>query len=115
MSDSVDVAIGVVGGKVVAQWKEPTTEITFDPKNAYLVGTHLARAGMEAHNGAATGKEMEFIAGELAQVKVSVSDLQRMALVQQVSTIIRTLTDQGRKTGYIAKHCVDTVLAETAR
>lgn len=112
---SVDVAIGVVEGKVVAQWKEPMTEITFDPKNAYSVGMHLARAAMEAHNGHATGKETEFIAGELAQVRIKVSDLQRMAMVHQVATIIRSLLDQKRTPGYIAQHAVDTVLRETAR
>ena len=112
---SVDVAIGVVSGKVVAQWNEPTAEITFAPKNAYQVGMHLCRAAMEAHNGKVTGKETEFIAGELAQVKVVVTDQQRMAMVMQVSTIIRSLLDQKRAAGYIAQHAVDAVLRETAR
>ena len=112
---SVDVAIGVVDGKVIAQWKDPTTEIAFDPKNAYSVGMHLARAAMEAQRGKPTGKELEFIAGELATVKVEVTDLQRMAMIQQVATIIRTLLDQKRTPGYMAQHCVDAVLRETAR
>ena len=115
MTDSVQVAIGVVDGKVVAQWHEPVAEIVFDPQNAYSVGMHLARAAMEAHQGKANGKEIEFIAGELAEVKKKVSDLERMAMVQQVSTIIRTLIDQKRKAGYIAQHAVDAVLRETAR
>jgi len=113
--DSVDVAIGVVKGKVVAQWKEPTNEITFDAKNSYQVGMALCRAAMEAHNGNSTGKETEFIAGELATVKVVVTDAQRMAMVKQVATIIRTLIDQKCNAGYIAQHAVDAVLRETAR
>ncbi len=112
---SVDVAIGVVDGKVVAQWREPTTEITFDPQNAYSIGMHMARAAMEAHQGKASGKELEFLAGELAQVKVKVSDLERMAMIQAVATIVRTLIDQKRTPGYIAQHAVDAVLRETAR
>ena len=115
MSESIDVAIGIVDGKVIAQWKDQTNEIAFDPKNAYQVGMALSRAAMEAHNGRSTGKETEFIAGELAQVKVVVTDLQRMAMVQQVATIIRSLLDRGMKPGAIANHCVDVVLRETAR
>ena len=112
---SVDVAIGLLDGKVVVQWRELRTEITFDPKNAYTIGMHLARAAMEAHQGKATGKELEFIAGELAHVKVVVTDLQRMGMVQQVATIIRSLLDKGMKPGAIAQHAVDAVLRETAR
>lgn len=115
MSESVQVAVGVVEGKVVAKWHEPTNEIVFDPQNAYSVGMHMARAAMEAHQGMPTGKELEFIAGELAQVKVKVSDLQRMAMIQEVSVIIRSLIDQKRNAGYIAQHAVDAVLKETAR
>ncbi len=115
MSESVQVAIGVVDGKVVAKWQDATSEIVFDPKNAYSLGMHMARAAMEAHQGKPTGKELEFIAGELAQVKVKITDQQRMALVMTVSTIIRTLMDQKRNAGYIAQHAVDAVLSETAR
>ena len=115
MSDAVDVAVGVLDGKVIARWHEPTREITFDPKNAYTVGMHLARAAMEAHQGKPTGKELEFIAGELAQVKMVVSDIHRMAMIQEVASIVRTLMDQKRNAGYIATHAVDAVLRETAR
>lgn len=115
MSDSVAVAIGVVEGKVVAKWHQPMNEITFDPANAYSVGMHLARAAMEAHQGKPNGKELEFIAGELAEVKMKVSDEQRMAMVLKVATIIRSMTDQKFSSGQIANHCVDAVLRETAR
>ena len=30
MSNSIEVAIGVVDGQVIAQWKDPTREILFD-------------------------------------------------------------------------------------
>jgi hypothetical protein len=112
---SVDVAIGVFEGQVVARWKDPLREITFDPPNAYKIGLALSHAALEAHNGAAGKEAVEFIAGELAEVKVHVSDLQRMAMVQVVATIVRTLTDQKRTAGYIAQHCVDAVLKDTAR
>lgn len=115
MSDSIDVAIGVFEGKVVAQWKDPTASIAFDPKNAYMVGMALSKAAMEAHRGSKNGEDVGFLADELTTEKKKVSDLERMALVMQVSTIIRTLIDQKRTPGYIAQHCVDTVLAETAR
>ncbi len=115
MSESVSVAVGVVDGKVVAKWLEPTNEIIFDPKNAYSVGMHMARAALEAHQGKPTGKELEFIAGELAEVKMKVSDEQRMAMVLKVATIVRSMIDQKMTPGQIANHCVDAVLRETAR
>ena len=115
MTGTVQVAIGVVDGKVVAQWHEPMREIVFDPKNAYSVGMHMARAAMEAHNGKATGKELEFIAGELAEVKVKVTGEQRMAMILAATHIIRSMTDQRKSHGQIAVEVVDSVLQETAR
>jgi hypothetical protein len=115
VSDSVQVAIGVVDGKVVAKWQQPVTEITFDPQNAYTVGTHLARAAMEAHQGKATGGEAAFIAGELATVKVKVTPEQRMAYVLNATHMIRSMIDQRRTPGQIAVEVVDKVLQETAR
>lgn len=116
MTDSINVAVGVVEGKVIARWRNPTSEIVFDPKNAYTVGIHLSRAAMEAHRGSKSPeKDLEFIADELATVKVEVTDVQRLAMVLQVATIIRTLTTEKREPMYIAEHCVDAVLRETAR
>lgn len=115
MSDSIDVAIGVQDGKVVAKWPAPTTQIVFDPQNAYSVGMHMARAAMEAHQGKPTGKELEFIAGELAQVRMKVTDQERDAMIAKVATIVKTFINQKRTPGYIAMHCVDEVLKETAR
>ena len=78
MTDSVQVAIGVVDGKVVATWHQPMSEIVFDPKNAYSVGMHMARAAMEAHQGKPSGGELEFIAGEMAEVEAEVSQFNTM-------------------------------------
>jgi hypothetical protein len=116
MSESVDVAVGVLDGKVVASWHEPVREITFDAKNAYQVSLALGRAAMEAHSGrATTDKELAFIEGELKQVKITVTDTHRDFIIAQVATIIRSLIDQKRSPGQIALHCVDAVLKETAR
>lgn len=113
---SVDIAIGVVKGKVVAQWKDPIREIEFDPPNAYKIGLALSKAALDAHRGSGdVGKDTEFIAGELAQVKVEVSDQTRTYLINAVSTILRTFIEQGKTPGYMAMHCVDAVLRETAR
>ena len=113
MIDSIQVAIGVVDGKVIAQWHEAITSIAFDPKNAYLIGTQLAKAAMEAHRGSATEGDIEFIMDELRQVKIEVNDMQRAAMIASVATILRTLFDRGPD--YCAPHCVDAVLRETAR
>lgn len=115
MSESVQVAVGVVDGKVIAKWHQPVSEIVFDPKNAYSVGMHLARAGMEAHRGSKNGSDVEFIAGELAEVKVRVTAEQRMAMIANATHMIRSMSDQKRTHGQIAVEVVDKVLQETAR
>ena len=111
----MQVLVGVLDGKVIATWDDPCREITFDPQNAYTVGTALSRAALEAHRGHASPGDTAFIAGELAEVKKLVSDTERMALIMTVATIVRTLIDQKRNAGYIAQHCVDAILRETAR
>ena len=114
--DSVDVAIGVFDGKVIAQWKDATTEIVFDPKNAYMIGIALSKAAMEAHRGnSSDSKDLEFLAGELATQKVKITDARRDLLIGKVATILKTFAEQGRTPGYCAMHAVDTVLADTAQ
>ena len=112
---SVDVGIGVVEGKVIAKWHAPTNEIEFDAQNAYLIGVSLCKAALEAHRGSPdTGsKDLMFIADQLASQKVEVSDVQRVAMINKVTSILQGL--KGRPTAYQAVHCVDAVLQETAR
>lgn len=115
---SVDVAIGVENGQVIAKWREPISEIAFDPKNAYMVGIALSKAAMEAYRGSknnAHGDDLAFIHDELAQVKVKITDVQRVALINEVSTMIKTFRTQQKSDGYLAMQAVDRVLAETAR
>jgi nitrous oxide reductase accessory protein NosL len=112
MTESVQVAIGVIDGKVVAKWQEPCNEITFDPKNAYSVGMALAQAGMDAHNGSPVNGHA-FLADELQKPKIT--DAQRDRLIAIVATQIKTLQEKGRSPGMIAIHAVDAVLQETAR
>ena len=117
-SGSVDVAIGVAEGKVIARWREATSEIVFDPKNAYMIGIALSKAAMEAYRGSknnSTGDDLAFIHEELAQTKVKITDMQRVALINQVSHMLKTFRHENRSDGYSAMQCVDTVLAETAR
>ena len=114
---NVDIGIGVMEGRVICQWKDPTSQIEFDAQNAYLVGVSLCKAALEAHRGSPdTGnKDLMFIAEELASQKIEISDIKRAALINQVASIIRSLTLQKKSEGYVAMHCVDAVLQETAR
>lgn len=114
MSDSIDVAVGVVEGKVVIKWHEPVTEITFDANNAYTVGEAMARAAHEAHFGAKAnvGADRSFIA---EQIKMRVTDELRQKMILKAATIVRSMQDQKRTPGQIAVHVVDSVLQETAR
>lgn len=112
----MDIAIGVVEGKVVARWPEPVMEITFDPQNAYQVGVNLSKAALDAHRGSPSndeGRDLLFLADQLTQQRIEVSDAQRVYLINKVSSILKSL--EGRSNGYIAMHCVDAVLQETAR
>lgn len=112
---NVDIAIGVEGGMVIAKWQELANHIVFDPSNAYQIGTAMAKAAMEASRGVAQKGDLQFVENELREMKVVVSDLQRMGMVMQVATIVRTMIDEKRTPGTIAQHCVDIVLRETAR
>jgi len=114
---SIDVAIGVVDGQVVAKWHQATNEIVFDPQNAYQLGVSMARAAMEAHRGSKNNAAMDslFLQGELGQQRIKITDAQRTLLINQVATMIRTLRNKNRSDGYIAMHAVDAVLTETAQ
>jgi len=112
---NVDVALGVADGKVVAHWREAVSQIEFDPQNAYMIGMALCKAALEAGRGYQKKGDIEFVAGELAQAKVEVTDAQRDAMIGVVASIIKTFQDQHKTAGYIAMHCVDAVLKETAR
>lgn len=111
--DNIDIAIGVVNGQVITKWNDATNEIVFDPANAYKVGLALSRAAMQAHGNAKDVKsDTDFILGEQ---RITVTDAQRDYMVAQVATILKTFMEQGKSPGYMAMHCVDTVLAETAK
>lgn len=113
--DSVQVAIGVFDGKVVAKWPSACDQIVFDAKNSYLIGMALCKAALEANRGRADKGDTEFIAGELTERKMVITELQRDALIGQVATQIRTLVNKHASAGTIAMHAVDTVLQETTR
>ena len=116
MTDAAQVAVGIIDGMVVCRWREPITEIVFDPQNAYTIGIHLSRAALEAHRGSENAKgDLEFIANELAEVRMKVSDMDRARMIGAVATIVKTLMDKKQSPGYIAMHAVDEVLKETAR
>lgn len=111
-SGNVDIAVGVVEGKVVARWQMAADQIVFDPQNAYNVGMALAAAAMEAHKGMPVSAD-DFLAGEARKPKIT--DGQRDILIGIVATQVKTLIERGRSPGYIAMHCVDAVLQEVSR
>jgi hypothetical protein len=112
VSESVDVAVGVVEGKVVAKWHQPVEQIVFDPKNAYSVGMALATAAMDAHKGSPVNAT-EFIESELR--KPQITDAKRDMLIAVVATQIKSLQEKGRSPGMVAIHAVDAVLQEVCR
>jgi hypothetical protein len=117
--NAVLVVVGVEKGNVEMSLREDTSgkyaQGSFEPKFAYELGLKLCRSAMEAHRGNPSDKDLQYIDGELKQVKVVVTDVQRMAMVNTVSHIVRSMLDQKRTPGQIAVEAVDAVLQETAR
>ena len=107
VSESVDVAIGVLNGKVVASWHTPMTAIEFEPKNAYQIGMALSKAAMEANRGyAAVGDEL-MIGSELTREQ-RITDALRDKLVQKIAFLIPRIAD--KSDGFKAMTIVDQVL-----
>ena len=104
-----DVAIGVVEGKVVAKWNEPTTQIVFDAQNAFQIGEALARAAHEARFGEKVPSDMSYLQ---QQIKARVTEELRDKLVTRVAHIIRSTQERKRTPGFVAMSAVDAVLRE---
>lgn len=105
MSDSIDVAVGVVNGKVVAKWHRATAEIVFDPNNAYSVGKALSNAACDAAG------TTPLMMGDTAKMKITMEQRARMLIIS--GKIVRSLMEQGKQAEHIAAHVVDFVLQET--
>ena len=106
---NVDVAIGVVEGKVVAKWPDPITQIEFDPQNAYQIGEALARAAHEARYGAKPESDESYIAG---QVRSRVTEDLRVKMVQRIALMLGSMERHRRTPGQIAMALVDAMLRE---
>lgn len=107
-ADSVDVAIGVVDGRVVARWRDPTSEIVFDPQNAFQIGEAMARAAHEARFGVAPTDE-SYIAG---QIRARVTENLRVRAINRVVLMLGSMERQGKAPGHIAAQLVDAILRE---
>lgn len=104
---SVQVAVGVVEGKVVARWRELASEIAFDPGNAYSVGTALRNAARDA-----TGDR---IIGSDPNPKMEITDEQRARVLIICGKIVKSMMEQGKTAEQITVHAVDYVLGETTK
>jgi hypothetical protein len=105
---SIDVVIGVVDGKVVARWHEPTAQIVFDPQNAMQVGEALARAAHEARFGVAPTDE-SYVA---AQVRARITEAFRARAINRVTLMLGSMERQRRTPAYIAMQIVDAILRD---
>lgn len=105
MSEAIDVAVGVVNGKVVAKWHRATAEIVFDPNNAYSVGKALSNAACDAAG------TTPLMMGDTAKMKITLEQRARILVI--CGRILRSMMEQGKKPEQIAMHVVDHVLQET--
>ena len=105
---NVDVAVGVVQGKVVAKWHQPTNQIVFDPQNAFEVGEALARAGHEARFGTKPAADASYIA---EQVRARVTEELRDHMVARVALVLPQLMERKWTPGRTALEVVDICLA----
>jgi ribosomal protein L18 len=109
--NNVDVAIGVVDGQVVATWHEPTSQIVFDPQNAYQIGEALARAAHQARYGEAPASDHSYIAGE---VRARITETIRVKMIQRVVLMLGSMDRHRITPGQIAMALVDAMLKEVA-
>jgi len=103
---NVDVAIGVVGGKVVARWHHAVTQIVFDPDNAFQVGTGLRNAACDA-----TGVTPEMMGAS----KTELTNEARAKILIIAGKILRSMLEQGKTAEQATVHVVDYILSETTR
>ena len=106
---SVDVAIGVHEGKVVARWALPTTQIVFDPQNAFQIGEAMARAAHEARYGAPVQTDESYIA---EQVRARVSENLRLKMINRFVLMFGSMERQRKTPKHIAEQMVDALLRE---
>jgi hypothetical protein len=104
-----DIAFGVRDGKVVMTWREPATQLTFEPQNAYEFGERIARAAHEARYGKAPPDDRSYLA---AQVKSRITEDLRTKMISRVAIMLPSMAAQNWSPGRMAMHVVDAVLKE---
>lgn len=109
--ESVDVAIGVMEGKVVAQWHKPLQQIVFDPQNAFQIGEALARAAHEARFPGEKIPDGSYIA---QQVRARNLDNIRVRAINRLTVIMQSDNYRTWSPGKQAMHLVDAILREVA-
>lgn len=106
---NIDVAIGVVDGKVVAKWHQPTTTIVFEPQAAFQIGEAMARA---AHAARFPGDKLDDRSYIAQQVRSrNIEDI-RVRVINRVSIMLETEQFRLWTPGKRAMHLVDAVLRE---
>jgi hypothetical protein len=103
----IDVAVGVVNGKVIARWQQAVEEIAFDPNNAYTVGTALRNAARDA-----AGDSL-IIAEPDQKMEITMEGRARILII--AGRILRSMQEQGKTPEQITLHVVDYILGETTR
>lgn len=105
MGNEVDIAVGVVNGKVVAKWHRATAEIVFDPNNAYQIGKALSNAACDAAG------TTPLMMGDTGKMRITMEQRARILII--AGKLLRSMTEQGKHPEQIAVHVVDFVLQET--
>jgi glycine cleavage system protein P-like pyridoxal-binding family len=100
---SVQMAIGIEGGKVIQRFKEPMLEVHYMPQNAIDIAGALADCGFEAMNG------VKPVAGAL---KTELIERHRDKLIQRFPLVLRSMLDSGKTDGYISKELIDIAFKE---
>ena len=100
---SVQMAIGIEGGKVIQRFKEPMLEVQYDPQNAIVIAGAIADAAFECRDG------VKPVAGAL---KTELIERHRDVLIQRFPLVLRSLIDSGKSDGYIAKELINICFKE---
>jgi len=108
---STNIAIGIHNGKVVIHWHQPTTQISFDPQNAFEFGEQMARTAHKARFGEDAPSDGSYLA---QQVRQRLTEDLRDRMVTRVVHIIRSQQERKKSPADVARSVVDVIFAEVS-
>lgn len=96
------VAVGEEAGQVKLIFPKPIQWAVFDPQTAKEIGMAMAKTSYEIISGQKQ---------EISGAKVLTAEIEAK-LINRLTHVIRSLSEKGKPTGFIAQECLTVVLRE---